>query len=113
MAEYKPSVPFNVGMILLTPTYSKVQGVTKKSFPETGILINGSFKTYGGTERDVNGLFTIEDTATVETWYRPDIRSECRVKVGEAVYEILGQPENISLRNQYMRFKVRRVKGGA
>ena len=100
-------------MELLKPTYNKVSGVEVKSFPALGELIFGSFKTYGGTETNVNGLTVVEDTAKVETWYRPDITSGDGVKVNGAVYEIIGDPENIELRNQYLLFKVRRVKGGA
>lgn len=75
----------------------------------------GSFKTYGGTERDVNGLYTIEDTAQVECWYNPKITSECRVYLPEthSTYEIINEPEDIDLRHQFMKFKVRRLKGGA
>lgn len=77
-------------------------------------MFYGSFRTFGGTERDVNGLYSIEDTATVETWYRPDITSDCRVAVAgtNAVYDIFGEPENIEMRCQFMKFKLRRVKGG-
>lgn len=113
---YKPSVPFSVPLLLLTPTYSKVNGVEKKTFPaiQSGTLFYGSFKSYGGTERDVNGVYSIEDTATVETWYMPEIKSNCRVAVAgtNAVYDILGEPENIDMRNQYLVFKLKRVKGG-
>lgn len=117
MAQYKPSLPFSAPLMLLIPTYTTVNGVRKKTFPAAadGILIYGTFKTYGGTERDVNGVYSIEDTANVETWYRPDITSGCRIAVAgtNAVYDIIGEPENINLRNQYMKFKVSRVKGGA
>lgn len=117
MAAFKPSAVFSVALILLEPTYSKAQGVPKKSFPalEEGVLFYGNFKTYGGTERDVNGLFSIEDTAIIETFYRPDIKSDCRIGVPAtgAIYEVFGEPENINMRNQYLKFKVRRVTGGA
>ena len=117
MAQYKPSLPFFVPLIVLTPTYTTVSGVKKKTYPspENGILIYGTFKTYGGTERDVNGVYSIEDTADIETWYRPDITSNCRIAVADtnAIYDILGEPENINMRNQYLKFKVMRVKGGA
>lgn len=117
MASYKPSAPFSVPMVLLIPTYSTDYGVDSKTFPtiKDGIPFNGSFRTFGGTERNVNGLYSIENTATIETWYRPDIKSKCRVglpQTGE-VYEILGEPENIDMRNQYLVFKVLQVKGGA
>ena len=117
MAQFKLSAPLTVPMYLLIPTYSNSYGVPVKTFPalDKGTPIFGNFKTYGGTERDVNGLYSVEDTAIIETWYRPDIKSDCRIGVAEtgAIYEILGQPENIELRNQYLRFKVQRVKGGA
>ena len=74
-----------------------------------------SFKTYGGTEKEVNGVYSVEDTANVETWYRPDITSECRIKLLStgAVYEIINAPENINMRGKYCKFKVRRINGGA
>ena len=45
----------------------------------------------------------------------PEIKSGDRIKLLEsgAVYDIIGQPENIELRNQEMSFKVNRIKGGA
>lgn len=117
MRSFKPATPYNVPLKLLVPTYDKVQGVQKKTFPsvDDGILFFASFKTYGGTERDVNGLYSVIDTATVETWFRPDIKSDCRIAVlaTGAVYEIVNEPENINMRNQFLQFKVKRVKGGA
>lgn len=115
MAEYKPSLPFFTPMMLYVPTYETISGVRKKVYPETGTLFYASFKTYGGTERDVNGIYSVEDTANIETWYRPDITSECRIERAQdgAMYEILGEPENINMRNQFLKFKIRRIKGGA
>lgn len=117
MAAFKPTAAFTVALMLLQPTYSKVQGVTKKSFPalEEGVLFYGNFKTYGGTERDVNGVFSVEDTAVIETFYRPDIKTDCRIGVPAtgAIYEVFGEPENINMRNQFLKFKVKRAKGGA
>lgn len=116
MSSYKPSLQNMAPLMLLVPTETLKQGVPVKTFPkiEDGALIFGQFKTYGGTERDVNGLYSIEDTAIIETWYRPDITSSCRIGVPltGAIYEIIGEPENIELRNQLLKFKVRRVKGG-
>lgn len=103
-------------LMLLIPMETIKSGVPVKTFPKLtdGILFFGQFKTYGGTERDVNGLYSIEDTAVIECWYRPDIKSNCRIGVPMtgAIYEIIGEPENIELRNQLLKFKVRRVKGG-
>lgn len=117
MAMYRPSLPFSVPLLLLIPTYTTVNGVRKKTYPaiENGILFYGTFKTYGGTERDVNGVYAIEDTANIETWYTPEITSGCRIAIANtnAVYDVLGEPENIDMRNQFLKFKVSRVKGGA
>ena len=117
MAQFKLTSPLNVPLMLLVPEYSDAYGVEQKVYPDIadGILIYGSFRTFGGTERDVNGLYSIENTATIDTWYRPDITSNCRIGVPQTgeIYDILGEPENINMRNQYLRFKVIQVKGGA
>lgn len=117
MALYRPSSSFTTPLILLIPKFQTVSGVRKKVFPkvEEGILFNASFKTYGGTERDVNGIYSVEDTANIETWFMPEFQSGCRVAVAGtgAVYEIIGEPENIDMRNQFCKFKISRVKGGA
>lgn len=115
MALYRPSVPFSTVLIVLKPTFSTVAGVRKKTLPnlEQGFQINASFKTFGGTEKTVDGIIVIDDTADVETWYRPDITSECVVVTQSgAKYEIINEPENIDQRNQFLKFRVRRYKGG-
>lgn len=118
MAHFRPSLPFTTALIVLKPTYTKVAGVRTKALPDLkdGIRINGTFKTYGGTrieEKTVDGLLSIQDTATVETWYRDDITSDCVIVLAEtgAKYEILNEPENINRRNQFLKFMVRRVRG--
>lgn len=117
MAGFKLSAPLNVPLMLLLPIYTNSVGVDVKTYPsiDKGELIYGSFRTFGGTERDVDGIYSIENTATVETWFRPDIKSNCRIGVPQtgAVYDILGEPENIGMRNQYLRLKLIEVKGGA
>ena len=115
MKGFKPSFPYSTPIELLIPTTTVVKGVTKKTFPTEGIRLNCSFKTYGGTESVENELYSVIDTATVETWYRPDIKSDCRIKVIQTgtVYEVKGEPENINLRNQFVKFKVQAIKGGA
>ena len=114
MKAFKPSTPYNVPLMLLKPVYtdSKYGGKDQK-YPETGRVIYGSFKTFGGTDTTVNGVLSVENTATVETWYDPEITSDCRIKVMQtgAVYDILGTPENINMQNQHLQFKVVGVKG--
>ena len=117
MADYRPALPFTTPMILLIPTYKKNGGVRTKVFPELaeGETIFGTFKTYGGTEMAVDGVYSISDTAEVETWYRPDINSDCIIALTDtgAKFQILNEPENIYRRNQFLKFKVKRIKGGA
>jgi len=115
MKEFTPSLPYTTAIELFIPTYTTVKGVPTKAYAENGVRLNCSFKTYGGTELTENGLLSVVDTATIETWYRPDIKADCRIKVlqtGET-YEVIGKPENINMRNQFTKFKVRAVESGA
>lgn len=100
---------------LQTPTGGKTLGVSKKTYAEVSGVVMVNWKSYGGTESTNNGVLSIEDTAQIVCWYRPDIRSDCRLVrlMDGAAYEIVGEPENIEMRNQFLKFKVRRVKGGA
>ena len=98
---------------LLAPkAETQTLGVYRATYEDKGTIFC-NWKTYGGTEQTVDGVYSVIDTATVTTWYRPDITSKCRVKLGEAVYEIINEPENIEQQNRVLQFKVRRVKGGA
>lgn len=110
---YRPSEPFTTPVLLFSnPTYETVLGVTKKIYPEKGELIFCSFKTYGGTESAVNDQLAVIDTANIETWYRPDIKSDSMIKLGAKEYEVMGEPEDIEQRHQFLKFKVRGVQGG-
>lgn len=113
--KFRPNYPFTTAIMILKPTYTNSHGVVKKTFSNTGDIVNCNFKTYGGTETTNNDLLTVLDTATIETWYTPEITSDCRIKVLQTnkIYEVLGEIENIDMRNQFARFKVRAVFGGA
>ena len=121
MRQYKPNTPYNVPIILLSPTYTRVKGTDQKTYPSPNLeepgdtLFYGSFKTFGGTEMTENELYTVIDTATIETWYRPDIKAGCAVYVIETgkTYEIVGTPENIDMRNQFLKFRCQCIDGGA
>lgn len=131
MNNYRLEITDPIPLILLIPKeVNKVNGVNKKEYPtieealsvkdKNGKSINlffGSFKTYQGTfikESNINGLFSIEDTANIETWYRPDITSKCRIARASdnAIFDIINEPEDINQRHQFLKFKIRRVKGG-
>jgi head-tail adaptor len=106
---------------LQSPTTGVSYGVNIKTYKNVNGVIWANFKTYGGTEKNDNGIITVEDTAQVVCWYRPDIKSNCRLVLLDGsedtdnakYYEILGEPENIEQRNMFLKFKVRRIKGGA
>lgn len=114
---YRPGKKFATPLLLYLVTGTEtVMGVPKRTYSAEGILFFGSFATYGGTEREVNGIYSVEDTATVETWYRPEFVASARVALANdpgKLYEIVGEPENIEQRNRYTKLKLTRVQGGA
>lgn len=111
---FKPHLPYNTVMFLYKPSVVTVKGSAKKVIPEKEEIMHCCFRAFGGTERTVNDVLTVEDTAVIETRYRPDITSDCILKDTQGKrYEILGTPENIEMANRYLVFKVRAVKGGA
>ena len=113
MKRYEPSMPFNVPAFLMSPTVKNVKGVSVKTFEKSEKPFFCSFKTFGGTERESNGITVVENTAVIETWFNPELTADKYICVADVEYEILGTPENINMQNQFMKFKVRAVKGGA
>lgn len=114
---FMPSSPFNVAMRLLVPTETMVKGVRKTVYtePSKSFEFFGNFKTYGGTENFSNEVYTIFDTAMIETWYNPDIKADCKIYICETgkEYRIISEPEDIDMRHQFLKFKVERVGGKA
>ena len=116
MRAYKPQTPFDVAMKLLVPTETKVKGATKKVFPEpedVNSMFFGSFRTYGGTENFSNEVYTVIDTATIDTWWNPEVTADCRIYLCETgeIWDVVARPENIGMRHQYMQIKVQKVGG--
>lgn len=113
---YKPKAinELRTAVKLLIPNgTSKINGVTRHTYPADGDVIYVNWKTYGGTEQTVNGLYSIRDTADITTRYRNDIAVNCRLlREDGKIYEIISEPENTDLNNKYLEFKVERVKGG-
>jgi SPP1 family predicted phage head-tail adaptor len=109
---YRPFSPFSTVVELYGCTTERVLGVTTKSYTKIDDIFC-SFKTYGGTETTSNGITVVNDTAEIETWYRPDITASSQIRLGGKAYEVIGEPENIEMRNQFMKFKVQAVRGGA
>ena len=115
MKDYKPSAPFAVPMKVMIPTESMSYGVAAKDFPppKDWPEIFGSFRTFGGSERMVDGIYQTVDTAVIDTWYRPDIKADCKIYLTETgeIYDIVADPEDIGMRHQWMQLKVRKSGG--
>ena len=99
--------------MILVPTTKNVNGKVAYGYPDTGDIINAAYTTFGGTESIVNGVYSVIDTGTVETWYRPDITSTTRLKREDGrIYDVEGDPENIEMRNQFLKIKVKCIGNG-
>lgn len=110
--SYRPKDPFSVHAELYNSVDTVVKGVQVKNWTKTDDIMC-SFKTYGGTESISNGVMAVIDTASVETWYRPDITSASQLRIGSKTYAVIGEPEDIDSRHQFLKFKVRGGSGGA
>ena len=104
---------YNVPAQILQSVTTKINGVNTKAFIDSDIIYV-SAKSYGGTEKIVNGLYVIEDTLQIETWYRPDITGDCKIRLldDNSEWSILNTPENMNRENKILRFKCKRCKGG-
>lgn len=117
---YKPHTPYAVPFRILIPSISVTKGDRKKTYTEEPTTRFCSFRSFGGTESVVDGVYSLIDTATIETWYDPALTAAVRLRIFPtdggltySDYEVMGSPENIEMRNQYLVCKVRKVSGGA
>lgn len=116
---YQKTTPF----YYYVGSYSKVNGVNQRTFTiekdkdDKPIVRFCNFSTYGGSEYNNNGVVVVDDTANIVCWFDPSIKAGGAIQLCEdangPLFEILGEPENVEMRNQEMTFKVRRYKGGA
>lgn len=95
---------------VLTPTTAKVNGVTTKTYTEGNVFF-ASVKAYGGTETTLNNVFVIQDTLSIETYYRTDIKGDCQLELldDNSKWEILVTPEMIDREKKIITFKVKRI----
>ena len=115
-SAYKPEAFTGTRMRveLLKPAAGSYHGVSNPTYPATGEALFVSWKSFGGTETVADGVYSVIDTAYVTCRWRPDIKSDCRLKRSDgAVYEIKGEPENINMENRILAFHVERIKGKA
>lgn len=111
-------MPFCTPMYILNPVYRTSKGVRSQVYPDPSDLtederIFGTFRSYGGTDTQSNDLTVVEKTGYIDTWYRPDIKSDTRLYIVDTQdsYEILGDPEDINMRHQYLKIRVRKIGG--
>lgn len=113
---YRPAeaAQMTTAMQIMNVSEKTVLGVVKKTY-SGGSVIFCNFKSFGGTERQSNGITVVDDTAKITTWYNPDITSKtCLKRLSDgALFDIVGVVEDIELRHMIMQFKVQRVSGGA
>ena len=114
MAGYKPFHPFSTPLTIMIPTEERVQGVPQKSLKE-GDLFFGGVRSFSSQERDSNGVISPERTLVIDTWYRPDIKANNKIRLepGGELYDIIGEPEDIGFRHQFLQIRCRRAGGKA
>lgn len=116
---YRPSEIENMRTpmkLRIVEKYERTGGVSKPIYKDaTDPIFFCNFKSYGGTETTVNGRYVIVDTANITTWFRPDIESNCQVirLSDNAIFKIINEPENVDESNQFIKFKIERIKGQA
>ena len=99
----------------LAELYGKADRGGYFTYTESATVYFGTFRTFGGTESVKDGLYSVIDTATLETWFTPDLKANCRVHLLESdeLYEVVGTPEDIQKRHQYLKARLQAIKGGA
>lgn len=111
--SFQPNLPFDVPALHLKRKLKKINGVNQETFTEAKEPFFCSAKSYGGTEKQVNGVTVIEDTWYIDAFYNPEFGKGDKIRFldDNTEFEILASPENINRRGQYMRFKVLRIGG--
>ena len=111
--QYEANLPFDIPALHLKRSLEKVNGINQEVFTEADTPFSCSAKSYGGTEKQVNGVTVIEDTWIVDTYFNPAFGKGDKIRFLDdgTEYEILASPENINRRGQYMRFKVLHTGG--
>lgn len=110
---YVPSSILNVPARIWNSVEKRVNGVMSREYEPCEDVIWVGAKSYGGTEKNVDGIYTIEDTIEFTMYYNPEMKSSSRLELlGDgSMWEVLNTPENIDMRGAFMRFKGRRLHG--
>lgn len=110
---YVPNAVLNVPVRIWHCAYVRQNGVQKASYIPDDDIIWVGVKSYGGTEKTVDGVYSVEDTIEVTGYYTPNLKSSDRIQLlGDgSFWEVLNTPENIDMRGAFMRLKCRRYHG--
>ena len=100
---------------LQMPTTENINGALKKTYSNAEYVTMCNFSTYSSADSESDGVGVVAENMTVTTFFDPAIVSGCRLVNLEngLLYEIVGAPENVEMRNMFSVFKVQRVRGGA
>lgn len=93
-------------------TTSTVDSRSVKTYTEVG-TVRGKFKQKGTAETTANGLTLINEKTTFITWYKADFTAADILTIGGIDFEIVGNPENVEMRNRYAVLTLERIDGGA
>lgn len=111
---YKPA---NIREFVTPAVHKKATSVTVdnhtvKTYTEVG-TVRGKFKQKGTAETNANGLTVINEKTTFITWYKADFKAADILTIGGVDFEIVGNPENVEMRNRYAVLTLERISGGA
>jgi hypothetical protein len=93
-------------------TSKTVNNRTVKAYTEVG-TVRGKFKQKGTAETNANGLTVINEKTTFITWFKADFAAKDILTINGIDYEIIGEPENVEMRNRYAIITLERISGGA
>lgn len=93
-------------------TTTEINGRLVKGLEQVGIF-RGKYKQKGTTEKLVNGLTVVVTNTTFTTWYSKDLQPKDVLEINGINYEIIGEVENVEMRNRYAVLTLEKVSGGA
>lgn len=111
---WKPQVQqFTTPIRIQRRIETDVNGAPEVSYQDADpALAFCNWKGKGGTESTEAGTLTVEDTAEIVMWYRPDVNQRDRLLLNDddrLAYEIISPPDNVEMRNMYLILKVKRA----
>lgn len=99
---------------ILKCEYLNNKGKVTKIYTERAETVFIAFSNFQGTEKNIDGVYSIENTASICSPFIPDLENGDCIKLldNNKVYEIINSPENWNMQNLYLLFKVRQLERG-